>query len=268
MTAGRTLPGPGAELDPATMPAHWLLAHLGKTVMRPGGGQVSDLMLAGLDIGPDDDVVDLAPGLGTTVARVSARRPASFRGVERGEVEAERARRQLSGLPYTCVVAHPAETGLPTGSASVVYGEACLSLETNSSKRAILAEAARLLRPGGRLGLHELLLSPDDLADEEKRRLGIDISRAVRVGARPLTRTEWTELLKESGFRVVDVRPAPMLLLSPATVVRDEGVGGTARLVARILRSRVATRRVVDLWRTMHRDRHHLGSVAILASRD
>jgi hypothetical protein len=59
-----------------------------------------------------------------------------------------------------------------------------------------------------------------------------------------------------------------MLLLSPATVVRDEGVGGTARLVARILRSRVATRRVVDLWRTMHRDRHHLGSVAILAIRD
>jgi SAM-dependent methyltransferase len=249
------------------MPAHWLLAHLGKTVMRPGGGDVSAAMLAGLAIGPGDDVVDLAPGLGTTVARVQALRPASFRGVERGEVEAERARRQLTELPYTCVVAHPSDTGLPSGSASVVYGEACLSLETNASKRAILAEAARLLRPGGRLGLHELLLSPDDLSAEEKRRIGIDISKAVRVGARPLTRSEWAELLGEAGFRVVDVRPAPMLLLSPATVVRDEGARGTARLLARILSSRVATRRVVDLWRTMHRDRRHLGSVAILAVR-
>ncbi len=235
--------------------------------MRPGGGDVSDVMLGALAIGPADDVVDLAPGLGTTVRRVQALGPASFRGVERGEAEAERSRRQVTDLPYECVIASPGDTGLPTGSASVVYGEACLSLETNTSKRAILTEAARLLRPGGRLGLHELLLTPDDLPDEEKRRIGIDISKAVRVGARPLTRAEWTALLSECGFTVFHVQPAPMLLLSPATVVRDEGVRGTALLLARILRSRVATRRVAHLWRTMHRARRHLGSVSIVAAR-
>ena len=77
------LPVPGEHLNPATMPAHWLLAKLGKKVMRPGGSALSDVLLAGLGIGPDDDVVDLAPALGDTVRRVEAAGPASFRGVER-----------------------------------------------------------------------------------------------------------------------------------------------------------------------------------------
>lgn len=43
------------------------------------------------------------------------------------------------------MVAAPADTGLPDGSASVVYGEACLSLEGDSTKGRILAEPAKML---------------------------------------------------------------------------------------------------------------------------
>jgi SAM-dependent methyltransferase len=268
MTLDTALPAPGAGLDPGTMPAHWLLARLGKKVMRPGGGVVSEAMLEGLAIGPADDVVDLAPGLGTTVQRVQALRPASFRGIERGEAEAERARRQVSDVPYSCVVASPAQTGLPRGSASVVYGEACLSLETDATKQRIIAEAARVLRPGGRFGLHELLLRPDDLPAEEKRRIGIAISRSVRVGARPLTQAEWITLLTEGGFAVKTIHRAPLLLLSPATVVRDEGVVGAAVLTGRVVRDKVVLRRVAHLWRTMHRERRHLGSISLVAVRE
>jgi hypothetical protein len=246
------------------MPAHWLLARLGKKVMRPGGTILTEAMLAGLAIGPSDDVVDLAPALGDTVRRVEASRPASFRGVERGEAEAERASR-LGGGTYECVAAKPEATGLPAGSASVVYGEACLSLETDDTKRRILAEAARLLRSGGRLGLHELLLTPDDIAPDAKRRIETELTRSVRVRARPLTLAEWTGLLDEAGFKVRHVTPAPMLLLAPLSVLRDEGVGGALTIAGRIVRQPVVLRRVADLWRTMHRERRHLGAVAIVA---
>jgi SAM-dependent methyltransferase len=257
---------PGEHLNPATMPAHWLLARLGKKVMRPGGSALSDVLLSGLAIGPGDDVVDLAPALGDTVRRVEAAGPASFRGVERGRAEAERAQ-QLAGRRYECVVAEPEATGLPDGCASVVYGEACLSLETDDTKRAILAEAARLLRPGGRLGVHELLLTPDDIAAEDKRRIERDLTRTVRVRARPLTRAEWTALLEEAGFTIRQVHPAPLLLLAPGTMVRDEGVVGTLRLVGRIVRRPVVLRRVADLWKTLFRERRSLGSVVIIAAR-
>ena len=260
------LPVPGEHLNPATMPAHWLLARLGKKVMRPGGSALSDVLLAGLAIGPGDDVIDLAPALGDTVRRVEASGPASFRGVERGKAEAARAE-QLAGRRYECLVADPEATGLPDGSASVVYGEACLSLETDDTKRAILAEAARLLRPGGRLGLHELLLTPDGIAAEDKRRIETDLTRTVRVRARPLTLAEWTDLLEGAGFTIGQVHPAPLLLLAPGTLVRDEGLAGTLRLLGRIVRRPVVLRRVADLWKVIFRERRNLGSVVIIAAR-
>lgn len=260
------LPVPGEHLDPATMPAHWLLARLGKKVMRPGGSTLSDAMLSGLAIGPDDHVVDLAPAFGDTVRRVAAAGPASFRGVERGEAEARRAQ-SLGAGRYECVVAEPEATGLPAHSASVVYGEACLSLETDETKRRIVAEAARLLRPGGRLGLHELLLTPDDIGAADKRRIETDLTRTVRVRARPLTLGEWSALLGEAGFVLDRVTPAPLLLLSPRSLVRDEGWDGTVRLLARTLRQRVVRRRVLELWKTIRRERRNLGAVVIVATR-
>ena len=45
----------------------------------------------------------------------------------------------------------------------MVFGEAMLSMQTAMHKEAILVEAARLLKPGGRYGIHELCLVPDDL---------------------------------------------------------------------------------------------------------
>ena len=225
----------------------------------------SSVLLSGLAIGPGDDVEDLAPALGDTVRRVEATAPASFRSVERGKAEAERAK-QLGGRCYESVVAKPEATGLPEGSASVVY-EACLSLETDQTKRAILTEATRLLRPGGRLGLHELLLTPDDISADDKRRIETDLTRTVRVRARPLTLAEWTALLEETGFVIRQVHPAPLLLLAPGAVVRDEGWAGTMRLVGRIIRQPVVLRRVADLWRTLFRERRKLGSVVIIAAR-
>jgi hypothetical protein len=247
------------------MPAHWLLARLGKKVMRPGGLPLTEALLGGLAIGPTDDVVDLAPALGVTVQLVQAAHPASFRGVERGNEEAERARYLGGAKPYECVVAEPEATGLPDGSASVVYGEACLSLETDDTKRRIVAETARLLRPGGRIGLHELLLMPEEVPAEVKRRIETDLTRTVRVRARPLTLGEWTVLLEEAGFVVRHVTRAPMLLLSPRTFVRDEGWTDTLRFLGRVIRQPAVVRRVADLWRVMHRERAHLGAVAIVA---
>jgi len=259
------LPVPGQRLDAATMPAHWLLARLGKTVMRPGGIPVTEAMLAGLAIGPEDDVVDLAPGLGVTVGLVQRAEPASFSGLERGEAEAERSRRLSGTRPYTCVVARPESTGLPPGSASVVYGEAVLSLETEATKRAIIAEAFRLLRPGGRLGLHELLLRPDDLPADRRRQIEVDLTRTLRVRARPLTRPEWRARLEDAGFEIVTDATAPLLLLSPVTFVKDETLSGTARFLANTVRQRRAPARLARIWQVLRRHRHHIGAVALVA---
>ena len=73
----------GEGLKMQKMPGHWVLARLGKRVLRPGGMQLTRTMLAALRIQPADDVVEFAPGMGITAQLTLALKPASYTAVER-----------------------------------------------------------------------------------------------------------------------------------------------------------------------------------------
>jgi hypothetical protein len=249
------------------MPAHWMLGRLGKRVMRPGGLDPSRGMIEKLGIGPTDDVVEMWPGLGLTTTLALAGDPRSYVGVERGEAEAARARAALTGPHQQCIVAPVHRTGLPDNSASVLYGEALLTLEPPSRKVQIVAEAARLLRPHGRYGIHELLLTPDDLTEDAKSEIQTTLTKVLHVGARPLTRTEWHQLLEGGGFTVHAEETCPLLLLDPRTVISDEGITGTAAMLARAIAHPEVLPRLAMIWRTFHRYRDHLGAITLVAQR-
>jgi hypothetical protein len=59
------------------MPGHWLLARMGKRVLRPGGLELTHRLLAQLAIGSNDEVVEFAPGLGVTARLTLTRSPKS-----------------------------------------------------------------------------------------------------------------------------------------------------------------------------------------------
>lgn len=257
---------PGGDLDPARMPGHWLLARLGKRVLRPGGRELTDAMLAGLAIG-GADVVELAPGMGATTQLVLARRPASYTGVERDEQAAAHVRTLLRGPRDTCRVGTAQATGLDDGCATVVFGEAFLTMQSEAHKRRIVAEAFRLLRPGGRYGLHELSLRPDDLADDRQRAVQGELSRAIHVGARPVTVAAWRSILQEAGFEILHQRVAPMALLDPRRVVADEGFARAARIALNVARDPVARQRVLAMRATFRRNAGNLAAVALVALR-
>lgn len=54
---------PLADRDAAHLPGHWLLARLGKRVLRPGGKELTARMLTDAKL-RGVDVVEFAPGLG------------------------------------------------------------------------------------------------------------------------------------------------------------------------------------------------------------
>ncbi len=55
----------------ADVAGHWLLARLGKRVLRPGGLEMTRSLLAHADVA-GADVVELAPGLGRTARDILA----------------------------------------------------------------------------------------------------------------------------------------------------------------------------------------------------
>src|SRR5579872_4692601 len=71
----------------------------------------------------------------------------------------------------------------------------------------------------------------------------------ARLGKRVLTISEWRELLESDGFEIESVTTAPMHLLEPMRLLRDEGVLGALRFAFRVLRDRDARRRVLGMRR-------------------
>lgn len=80
-TDGQALPYAQRSADDT--PGHWLLARLGKRVLRPGGLELTRRLLDRAAI-PGSDVVELAPGLGRTAVEILQRQPGSYTGVDRG----------------------------------------------------------------------------------------------------------------------------------------------------------------------------------------
>lgn len=260
---------PGAGLAMDKMPGHWLLAQLGKRVLRPGGLELTERMLSALRITPDDHVVELAPGLGTTARLTLERGPASYVAVERDEVAAEATRRLVSarGPSYTCVRGSASQTGLEPERATVVYGEAMLTMQTPAGKGEIVREALRLLKPGGRYGIHELALTPDELDPSLKDEVQRELSEAIHVGARPLTLAEWREALEREGFEVAATASAPMHLLEPRRLLRDEGLRGMARIAWNLARNPVARCRVRAMRELFARRAELLCAVMLVAEK-
>jgi len=219
------------------MPGHWLLARMGKRVLRPGGVELTRELLTALAIKVQDDVVEFAPGLGATARLTLARNPRSNTAIERDQQAAAGIEKLLAGeAERRCVLGSAEATGLEEASASVVYGEAMLSMQPETTKERIVAEAARLLGPGGRYGIHELCVVPEDIDETTLAAIQQDLSGEIHVGVRPLSTVQWRTLFESAGLTVTWQQIAPMHLLEPARLICDEGLLRAARFVWNVAR--------------------------------
>jgi len=173
----------------------------------------------------------------------------------------------LSGKSQKCIVATAEDTGLPSETASVVYGEAMLSMQPAAAKARIVAEAARLLKPGGRYGIHELCLMPDDVDPGTREAIQRGMSSEIHVGVRPLTAQEWREIIASAGLIVVAERKAPMHLLEPVRLIRDEGFPRAIRFIWNVIRDPIARRRVGKMRRVFRTYRDNLSAIALIATK-
>lgn len=249
------------------MPGHWLLAKMGKRVLRPGGLRLTQQLLDDLDIHEADNVVEFAPGLGVTAQLALARNPASYVAVERDPTAAETVREYLGATEHRCFTGSAEKSGLPSECATVVYGEAMLSMQPITTKERIIREAARLLRPGGRYGIHELSLVPDDVSEAVRQEIQRDLSDEIHVGVRPLTSLEWRELLEATGFEIVSQRVAPMHLLEPKRLIQDEGLTGAMRFAWNVATHGMARRRVLRMRNVFRKYRKHLAAVSFVGQK-
>ncbi|MBD1431374.1 class I SAM-dependent methyltransferase [Sphingobacterium sp. DN00404] len=244
---------------------HWILAKVGKKVLRPGGRELTNILMKNMQINTADDVVEFAPGLGYTAALACSMKPNSYTGIDNNKAASELAQKNVNYDKMKMIVADASDTTLPDACATKVYGEAMLTMQPLEHKKAIIQEASRILKPGGYYGIHEMGLQPDNISEDIKQSVYKDLSTNIRVHARPLTVREWCALLQDEGFEIVKIDTNAMALLEPKRVLQDEGLMGMIKMICNILTHAELRKRILLMRQTFRRHKNDINSVAIVA---
>ena len=257
------------DRDEAHLQGHWLLAKLGKKVLRPGGKKLTNWMIDNANP-TNKRVVEFAPGLGITAAEILDRNPKTYTGVDQDPDAATATtlstKQARLGIPTEVINGVASDTGLPTGSADLVVGEAMLTMQGEKGKAAIVSEANRILATGGRYAIHELLLTPNNVDQTVADNLRKALATTIKVNARPLTATEWSELLENNGFKVLSIKVAPMGLLQPKQMVEDEGPR-VLKIMFNLARNPQARKRVLAMRKVFSENAQNLGAISIIAEK-
>ncbi|WIY83602.1 class I SAM-dependent methyltransferase [Propionimicrobium sp. PCR01-08-3] len=245
---------------------HWLLAKMGKKVLRPGGIELTRKLLTQLNIGTGDKVVELGPGIGRTAEIVLAGNYATYIGVDPNQDARAQIAKVLAGHHDASVVQGDARNnGLPDASADLVISEAMLTMQSAADKQKIADEVFRTLAPGGRWGMHEMSLRPDDVDQSVVDQISKALSRTIKVGARPLTAADWTKLVTDAGFELEWQGHNSMRLVDPTRIIADEGLRGALRFFNNVRRNPEARKRILAMRKVFHDNQQNLGAIALVA---
>ena len=156
------------------------------------------------DLHEGETVLDLGSGAGTDVL-ISARRVAPTGkaiGLDMTDemLDLARANAAASGVAnIEFVKGYIEDIPLPDDSVDVVISNCVINLAGDKQK--VLAEAARVLRPGGRFAVSDVIADPD--MDEATR---ADMQQWTGCIAGALTRDEFEQGLADAGLTDVEIR--------------------------------------------------------------
>lgn len=255
------------KIDYEKMQGHWILAKMGKRVLRPGGKELTLKLIDSLHISAVDDIVEFAPGIGYTASMALKSHPKTYVGVDQDKDAIKNLRHKIKGHAVTFMEANAAQTGIPSESKSKVFGEAMLTMHADHRKAEIIREAHRILKKGGLYAIHELGLTPDNLSAEEKAAIQKDLAQTIKVNARPLTKDEWKELLEKEGFAIKHIETSPMLLLETGRIMNDEGFFRTLKIGMNVLLNASARKQITKMRGTFRKYENHMNAIAITAEK-
>jgi hypothetical protein len=217
---------------------------------------------------PTDRIIEFAPGLGVTAQWLIDVSPKRYTGIERDESAAKRLGAQFSSPSVKIINTSAEDTGLEDGATDLVVGEALLTMQPLEVKRKIVTESFRLLSPGGRYGIHEIALMPEDISEESRKQIHSDMSSVIHHGVSPLSVAEWRELLTEVGYTNINTFFVGFKLLEPTRMIADEGLFRAVRIALNMVRMPDARRRVLAMRRTFRKYRNNLSAIVITAQKE
>lgn len=253
-----------AQNDFEKMPGYTLLELMGKSVIRPGGLKLTRLMIEKLQITEKSKIIEINPGKGKVTDMILKYNPEHYIAIERNEKFIDSVKKKVAGYSSDVVLGNPSETELNDNISSILVGEALLTNRSDKERIDILTEANRILKPKGLYALHEVVVN-ENTSDGLKKEIRINLTKTLKVNAKPLSKKEWYSILEENNFEVLESFEDEIKLLSPRSMISDEGIGGMRKILFNLIKNKTARNRARAIRSIFKEYKPYLNAIVVIA---
>lgn len=247
-----------AQLDP-----YAFFAVLGKRVIHPGGRAATERLIQRANFAPEQQVLDVGCGVGTTAIKVASDFGATVTAVDVAPLMLERAARNVA-------------TAGASDRVSVDYGDILrLSFDEAAFDR-VIAEAVtmfvdraratrelvRVCKPGGRVLATEFYWRKPPT--REARHIFLDV---VCPGMQFDSLDDWVRLYTLAGLTDVEVETGPFDMMTPAGFLHDEGLANAIAVMATAMSRWCYARKMAWLVPRIARAVPYLGFILVTGTR-
>ncbi|AVQ33891.1 class I SAM-dependent methyltransferase [Staphylococcus muscae] len=210
---------------------HTFLAKLGKTRLRPGGKRATDWLIDKGHFSSDKQVLEVACNMCTTSIHLAKTYGCQIEGIDLNKTALAQGEKNVAaaGLSDKIHLQQANAMNLPfdDNSFDIVLNEAMLTMLPVKAKQQALNEYYRVLKPGGVLLTHDIVIQ----VPSKETEIINDLSQAINVNVSPQLKEKWHELYCQAGFDNIETQHGPMTLMTPKGMIYDEGVKGTLKIV-------------------------------------
>lgn len=241
---------------------HTFLASLGKTRLRPGGTEATEWLFAQAGLNEQSQVLEIACNMGTTAIEMVSRFGCRVHAVDMDKQALSKARENVAAAGLSDRIqlseANANHLPFPDNSFDVVINEAMLTMYADKAKQRLAHEYYRVLKPGGCLLTHDIMLTRGELAASADSQL----QQVVKSNVSPMSKENWQAMFYEVGFSQVQTHNGDMSLMSPRGMIKDEGLLRTLKIAFKGLKNRENRQRFLSMFRYFRAQRHYMNYIA------
>jgi len=241
---------------------HVFLAKLGKSKLRPGGIEATNWLLAHGNINKNSKVLEVACNRAKTMIKIHKEFGCEVTGIDLDdkflEIANEAIKNKKLESKLNSIKGNAMELPFEDNTFDVVINEAMLTMQTDKGKAKCMDEYYRVLKPGGVLLTHDVMLKQ---RDENVRE---ELSRAINVNVGPLTEGSWIQLARSHAFDRVDTFVGEMTLMSLRGMIYDEGLGGTLKICFNALKKENYGQ-FMKMFKMFQKNQEKLGFIAMVS---
>lgn len=245
---------------------HRFLAKLGKTRLRPGGKKATEWLFKQALFTPQMQVLEIACNMGTTSMEIAKRFGCHITGIDMDKLALAKAEENIrkNKLDHLIHIQQADASKLPfaDNSFDIVINEAMLTMYADKAKNHLLKEYYRVLKPGGKLLTHDIML----VNPKQSEQIIKHIRHAINVNAQPTSIESWYQLFNDAGFVDIKSEHNAMTLMSPKGMLYDEGLFGTLKIIRNALRKQNRAQ-FLKMFKTFKHHHDQLNYIAVCSTK-